>query len=116
MSTVPATHEGHEAPDGHDAEDHGPAHPSDKQYVMIGLILGVLTLIEVGLYYFELAAFNNVALILLAIGKFILVVMFFMHLKFDRPVLRRLFVTGIILAIAVYMAYLLTLGVYVPGS
>ena len=115
MSTTPATEHGHEAPEGHDAHD-GPVHPSDKQYVMIGLILGVLTLIEVGLYYFELAAFNNVALSVLAIGKFILVVMYFMHLKFDPSVLRRLFVTGIILAIAVYMAYLLTLGVYVPGS
>ena len=114
MSTTPATHEGHEAPETHETEHHGPLHPSDRQYVMIGLILGVLTLIEVGLYYFELARFNNVALILLAIGKFILVVMFFMHLKFDQPVLRRLFVTGIVLAIAVYLAYLVTLGAYIP--
>lgn len=111
MSSAPTTTD-HEATDAHE----GPAHPSDKQYVMIGVILGVLTLIEVGLYYFELAVFNNVALILLAIAKFIIVVMFFMHLKFDSPILRRLFVTGIVLAIAVYMAYLLTLGVYVPGS
>lgn len=94
----------------------GPAHPSDRQYIMIGLILGVLTLIEVVLYYFELAAFNNAALIVLAIGKFILVAMFFMHLRFDHPILRRLFITGIVLAIGVYMAYLMTLGVYVPGS
>ena len=110
MSSAPATEQGHEA------EHHGKAHPSDKQYVMIGLILGGLTAIEVGLYYFELGAFNNAALIMLAIGKFILVAMFFMHLKFDSPILRRLFVTGIVLALAVYMAYLLTLGVYVPGS
>ena len=112
MSAAPATQEGHAVEEHHE----GPVHPSDKQYVMIGLILGVLTLIEVVLYYFELSRFNNTALILLAIGKFILVVMFFMHLKFDRPILRRLFVTGIILAIAVYMAYLLTLGVYIPGG
>lgn len=106
MSTAPTTHEGQ----AHE----GAAHPSDKQYVIIGLILGGLTLIEVGLYYFELARFNNLALILLAIGKFILVAMFFMHLRFDRPILRRLFVTGIVLAIAVYMAYLVTLGAYIP--
>ena len=115
MSTTSPTHETHE-PVEHDDQHDGPIHPSDKQYVMIGLILGVLTLIEVGLYYFELARFNNTALILLAIGKFVLVAMFFMHLKFDRPILRRLFVTGIILAIAVYMVYLMTLGVYVPES
>jgi len=97
-------------------EEHHPAHPSDVQYVMIGLILGVLTLIEVGLYYVDIGALNNTALLMLAVIKFAIVVMFFMHLKFDKPILRRLFVTGLILAIAVYLIYLLTLGVYVPGG
>ena len=116
MSATPATTEGHEVPDGHEPEHHGPAHPSDKQYVIIGLILGVLTLIEVGLYYVDIGALNNTTLIVLAVAKFFIVAAFFMHLRFDRPILRRLFITGIVLAIAVYMAYLLTLGVYVPGS
>lgn len=116
MSTVPATQEGREAPGGNEAEHAGPEHPSDKQYIMIGLILGVLTLIEVGLYYVDIGALNNTTLIVLAIAKFFIVAAFFMHLRFDRPILRRLFVTGIVLAIAVYMAYLLTLGVYVPGG
>ncbi len=111
MSTAPTTDEGHEV-EAHE----GPVHPSDKQYVMIGLILGVLTLIEVGLYYVDIGTFNNTSLILLAVAKFAIVAMFFMHLRFDRPILRRLFVTGIILAIAVYMAYLTTLGAYVPGG
>lgn len=114
MSATPATQEGHEVPDGHEAEHHGPAHPSDKQYVMIGLILGVLTLIEVGLYYVDIGSLNNTTLILLAIAKFFIVAAFFMHLRFDRPILRRLFITGIVLAIAVYMAYLVTLGAYIP--
>lgn len=116
MSAVPATHESHEAPGGNEPEHEGPAHPSDRQYVLIGLILGVLTVIEVGLYYVDIGTLNNTALIVLAIAKFFIVAAFFMHLRFDRPVLRRLFVTGIVLAIGVYMAYLLTLGVYVPGG
>ena len=111
MSTESATQSSHEVED-----HHGPAHPSDKQYVMIGLILGVLTLIEVGLYYVDIGALNNTTLLLLAVAKFVIVAMFFMHLRFDSPVLRRLFVTGIVLALLVYMAYLLTLGVYVPRS
>ena len=114
MSTTPATQEGHEVPDAHEAEHHGPVHPSDKQYVMIGLILGVLTLIEVGLFYVDIGALNNTTLIVFAVAKFFIVASYFMHLKFDAPILRRLFVTGIILAIAVYMAYLLTLGAYIP--
>ena len=112
MSTTPATQEGHVVEEHHD----GPLHPSDKQYVMIGLILGVLTLIEVGLFYVDIGSLNNTTLIVLAVAKFFIVASYFMHLKFDRPILRRLFVTGIILAIAVYMAYLLTLGVYIPGG
>jgi hypothetical protein len=35
-----------------------------------------------------------------------------MHLKFDNRILRRLFVTGLVLAVAVYVAYLLTMGVF----
>jgi hypothetical protein len=35
-----------------------------------------------------------------------------MHLRFDKPVLRRLFVTGVVLAVLVYVAYLATLGVF----
>jgi len=116
MSTAPATSESHEAPE-HEAPGHdGPAHPSDKQYVMIGLILGLLTLIEVGLYYVDIGALNNTTLILLAVVKFAIVAAFFMHLRFDNPILRRLFVTGIVLAISVYMVYLVTLGAYIPGG
>ena len=111
MSTTSTTEEAHDP-----VEHEGPIHPSVRQYVMIGLTLGVLTAIEVGLYYFEIGALNNAVLILLAIGKFALVAMYFMHLKYDRPILRRLFVTGVVLAIAVYMVYLMTLGVYVPES
>lgn len=116
MSTTSATDQGHEAPDPHEAAHQGPAHPSDRQYVMIGVILGVLTLLEVGLYYVDIGSLNNTTLLLLAVAKFFIVAAYFMHLRFDRPVVRRLFVTGIVLAITVFMAYLLTLGVYVPGG
>jgi hypothetical protein len=40
-------------------------------------------------------------------------VAFFMHLKFDNRVLRRLFIGGFILACFVYVAYMLPLGVFV---
>jgi hypothetical protein len=46
------------------------------------------------------------------------VVGYFMHLKFDNPIVRRLFVMGIVLAVAVYVIYLLTMGVFIepPSS
>ena len=74
-----------------------------------------MTAVEVALYYFELPGpvhVNNAALGILAIAKFIVVVAYFMHLKFDNRILRRLFVTGLVLAVLVYVAYLLTMGVF----
>ena len=102
----------------HDA-DHEPGHvehPSERQYWKIFFVLFAVTAVEVGLYYFELPGpvhVNNAALGILAIAKFIVVVAYFMHLKFDNRIVRRLFVTGIVLAVLVYVAYLLTMGVFI---
>ena len=90
-------------------------HPSEGQYWKIFFLLFAVTAIEVALYYFELPGpvhVNNAALGGLAILKFIVVVGYFMHLKFDNRILRRLFVGGLVLAVLVYMAYLLTMGVF----
>ena len=89
------------------------AHPSDAFYIKVALGLALVTAIEVVLYYKTLGAANNYALLFLSAIKFVAVVAFFMHLKFDNRVLRRLFVTGFILACFVYVAYMLTLGVFV---
>ena len=98
----------------------GAEHPSEGKYWRIFWILFVVTAVEVVLYYAPLPGsvhINNAALGVLAIAKFITVVGYFMHLKFDSKILRRLFVSGLLLAVAVYVTYLLTLGVFVdtPG-
>ena len=105
------THEVEGAKESHTSG--GTHHPSDATYIKVALILAVVTAIEVGLYYFELGEFNNAALIILSVIKFIMVAMFFMHLRFDSRVLRRFFITGIVLALLVYIAYMLTLGVFI---
>jgi cytochrome c oxidase subunit 4 len=92
--------------------EHG-AHPTEAQYIKIALILAVVTGVEVALYYTK---FNqqatNAALLVLAGAKFTMVAAYFMHLKFDNRVLRRLFVMGFVLATFCYLAYLFTLGVF----
>lgn len=88
------------------------AHPSDAFYIKVALALAVVTGIEIALYYKNLGAANNYALLFLSAIKFVAVVAFFMHLKFDNRVLRRLFVAGFILACFVYIAYMSTLGVW----
>lgn len=80
-------------------------HPSRATYLEIAAILGVMTVIEVLLYSFRDALGRSVttpALIILTVGKFILVGAWFMHLRFDHPVLRRLFVGGIALAAVIF--------------
>jgi cytochrome c oxidase subunit IV len=112
----PATPELEAAP-GHDPLLHrgaAHAHPSPAKYVGIAVLLAIITGIEVAIYYINMPDPLMVAfLLVLAILKFSLVAAFFMHLKFDSPMLRRVFVAGIILAAVVYTVALLTLRVLV---
>ncbi len=78
-------------------------HPGPRKYVAIAVILAIVTAIEVGIYYIP-ALFDVIVPLLLAFAlvKFILVALFFMHLKFDSRVFRRFFVIGIVLALAIF--------------
>lgn len=91
------------------AEHSEAAHPNPGQYVKIAIILAVITAIEVGVYYLSsLRPLIVPILLALSLVKFSLVVLWFMHLKFDSKLFRRLFVMGIVLAIAVYAIVLST--------
>ena len=109
--------------DRHDSHEPAPgllpgelrSHPSPFQYVMIAVILCVITALEVGTYYlpndFPRALYITI-LMVLALTKFVIVAAFFMHLRFDRPLFRRFFVTGAIGAILLYTIVLATLHVF----
>jgi len=82
-------HEGHE----------GGGHASAGFYWMIGGILTVLTAMEVSVFYIDALHPVLVPLLLaLSVAKFALVVMFFMHLKFDSKIFTGLFAAGLVLA------------------
>ncbi len=88
-------------------------HPTEKQYVMVALILAAITLAEVLVYYIEsLEGLLVPILLVMSIVKFAMVVLWFMHLRFDSRLFRRLFFTGLVLALSVYIAYLSTLHVW----
>jgi cytochrome c oxidase subunit 4 len=94
-----------EAGEEHELEHH----PSPRQYVNIGIILAIVTAAEVAIYYIPaLEDFLVAFLIAFAVIKFILVASWFMHLRFDSRMFRRLFVTGIILALIVFAIALST--------
>jgi cytochrome c oxidase subunit 4 len=82
-------------------------HPSPKKYVFIAAILAFVTAVEVAIYYFDLAESVLVGgLIFFAVIKFIIVALYFMHLKFDDHLFRRLFVTGIVTALLAFTVVL----------
>jgi cytochrome c oxidase subunit IV len=86
-------------------------HPGPRQYVLVAIVLAVATAFEVGLYYLDMPHTLFVAVLLFfATLKFSLVVLWFMHLRFDSAIFRRLFVAGLILAITVYMIVLVIFG------
>ena len=79
-------------------------HPTPKKYVQIAIFLGVLTAIEVALYYTEdiVGVFTDPLLIFLAIGKYVVVVGWFMHLRFENKMVNRFFAGGMILAVILF--------------
>ena len=86
-------------------------HPDEAEYIKIGLILGTLTAIEVVVYYFNIPRGVFVVMLIgLSAVKFTAVVMFFMHLKFDSRIFTTAFVTGFLLAAAIFSVVLVTLG------
>ncbi|MBI2723440.1 MAG: cytochrome C oxidase subunit IV family protein [Chloroflexi bacterium] len=86
-------------------------HPGPAEYVRIGIILASITAVEVLIYYFNIPKAPFVMILLvLSLSKFVLVLMFFMHLKFDSRLFSTAFVTGLLLAISVFIVVLATLG------
>jgi len=93
------------------AGDHQPvaagehSHPGPRQYVLIAVVLVILTAVEVATSYLEGTVNSNLliaALGIMAAIKFFLVAAWYMHMKQDSSMFRRLFVSGIILASIVY--------------
>ena len=82
-------------------------HANTGMYLRVAAILVIVTLIEVGVFYVPL--FQSVLVpILLALSalKFALVVMFYMHLKFDSPFFTFLFSGPLVLAVGVMIGLL----------
>jgi cytochrome c oxidase subunit 4 len=105
MSDTHATDHGH-------AAQHG--HPTAGLYLRIAVILFMLTVVEVGVFY--VPAFHVIlvpALLTLSAIKFVLVVMFYMHLKMDNRFFTLIFGGPLLLAAAVMIGLMFLFGVFV---
>tara|TARA_Y100000815_G_scaffold189349_1_gene172838 strand:- start:554 stop:862 length:309 start_codon:yes stop_codon:yes gene_type:complete len=80
-------------------------HPTSVLYFKIAMILSTVTAIEVGIFYLEwLGHWIIPVLFVLSAGKFALVAMYYMHLKFEHKIFSILFVGGFMLAATVIIA------------
>jgi cytochrome c oxidase subunit IV len=90
------------------AEHHG---ASVATYVRVAIILTAVTALEVGVIYIRFLTPIIVPLLLaMAIAKFVLVVMFFMHLRYDARSLTGLFVGPLIIATLLALAIIALIG------
>jgi cytochrome c oxidase subunit 4 len=91
-------------------------HPGNKVYIVIGVILTVLTALEIGIYYVEdqLGAVAAPAILILSAAKFILVVLFYMHLKYDSRVFTGIFIFPFTLGVIVIVSLILLYHVLHP--
>src|SRR5438874_12197399 len=88
-------------------------HPSAKEYVRIGIILVVLTTLEVWTSYSGLPHGLLIGMLFgLALVKFVLVVLWYMHLRFDDARYSRFFIMGAAGAGILFLVVLLLLRAF----
>ena len=89
-----ATHEG------------GGGHATVRTYVNVAIVLAIITAVEVATLY--IPGIPNAllvgSLLVMSAIKFFLVVGFFMHLRYDSPIMRALFVGPLLIAILIILA------------
>ena len=71
------------------------AHPGAAEYIRIAVILSAITAVEVAVYYILGRQILGPILIALSAVKFSIVVMFYMHLKFDSRIVSSMFLFGL---------------------
>src|SRR5688572_17180266 len=106
-------------PDSAEAHTHAPhaevehAHPTWSTYWKVALILLIITIAEVWAYYIPAFVASRAfvpTLLIMSAMKFIIVVMFYMHLKYDHRLFRVLFTGPLLIAALTLLALLFLFG------
>ena len=102
----------HEHAASHDHGAAAPAHASTATYLKVAAILCVVTALEyVALFIRQLTPILVPLLLTMSLAKFALVVLFFMHLRYDSRALWVIFVAALVLATGIALS-LVTLSGY----
>lgn len=101
-----------------DPAAHQSRHPTLGQYVAIAIFLFVVTLVEFVIILpegFAGAGWTIAPLAILSAIKFAAVIFFYMHLKFDNPLLTWIFLGGLALGVAVVFALVALFSTFTPS-
>lgn len=101
----------------HEGHTHG---PSDSRYFTIFWVLFVLTALEVSTYFWEswfgegdvVRRVGVTVLLTIMVIKFVLIAGFFMHLRFDAALVRRVFVFGLLVALVIYLVAMTSMNIW----
>ena len=93
----------------------GGGHASVRTYVNVAIVLAVITAIEVATLYVPGVPkpLLVISLLVMSAIKFFLVVGFFMHLRYDHPIMRSLFIGPLIIAIAIIVALMALFSAFI---
>jgi cytochrome c oxidase subunit 4 len=98
------------------ASGHGHAeahHPTWSTYWKVALVLTIITAVEVSAYYipaWEQSWVYVPSMLLMSAAKFAIVVMFYMHLKYDHKLFTSLFTGPFLVAALTLVALLFLFG------
>jgi mono/diheme cytochrome c family protein/heme/copper-type cytochrome/quinol oxidase subunit 4 len=91
----------------HDSNDHK-SH-GIMPYVVVGVILAVITYIEFAIIEYEIPFLGDAAtlwwLMILSVAKFVMVIMYFMHLKDDEFTYSGFFGSGMVIGLGTFIAF-----------
>ena len=116
----------------HVAEEHVEAdvhtgHPTPFTYFKVAITLSVLTALEFGLFYLEWLSYSIIPIMgFLSAAKFLLVAMFYMHLRYDKvgvtifgrdvPIFSLMFVSGLVVAAGIVFALMGLFAFFTGGA
>lgn len=110
-------------------EQHGEVHtghPTPLTYFKVAITLSVITAIEFGIFYVEWIGHGIIPILtILSVAKFLLVAMYYMHLRYDKvgiaifgrdvPIFSLMFVAGLVIAAGVVFALMALFAFFTGG-
>ncbi|MCB1271346.1 MAG: cytochrome C oxidase subunit IV family protein [Microthrixaceae bacterium] len=105
--------------------DEGHTHgPTDSQYFTIFWVLFGLTALEVSTYFWEswfgegdvVRRVGVAVLLTIMLIKFALIAGFFMHLRFDAALVKRVFVFGLGVAFVIYLVAMTSMNIWTDNG